>query len=93
MKPAFVISLGCALLAFLFAPTSVRAEAVLRATVVFTGVFFWSLVALTIMRRTMPAGKSLLSDGGPRPEGSGENKFVDLSKQTVDRSKLLDLLR
>lgn len=93
LKPAFGISLGCALLAYAVAPTSSASEAGLRSLVVFAGVFLWSSLALYLLSRILPAGASLFAGGGAGPEGSGEGRFVDLEKNAIDRSKLQDLLR
>ncbi len=84
----------CAFAAFGFAPTSSWAEAGQRALIVFAFIFLWSWLFLFLLSRILPAGRqnSLAADG-PRPEGSGEGKFVDLEKQPLDRSKLQELLR
>lgn len=79
--------------AFEFAPTSSWAESGQRALIVFAFIFLWSWLFLYLLTRILPAGQSLFASAGPRPEGSGEDKFVDLEKQPLDRSKLQDLLR
>lgn len=91
LKPAVFISFFAALLAFVMAPTRDWSVAGLRALMVFGGVFLSTGLALSIMSRLAngPAG----SAAGPKPEGSGEGRFVDMEKHTIDRSKLQDLLQ
>lgn len=93
MKAASGISFFCAFAAYGIAPTSSWVEAGQRALIVFTALFLWSTFFLFLLSRILPAGVSLFTPSGPKPEGTGEDKYVDLEKQSIDRTKLQDLLR
>ena len=90
MKPSMIISFLCAGAALLFAPTTSWSVAGLRALMVFSGVFVWSCLSLFLMARVVPPGTRLFGRGAG---GGGDDRYVDLEKQSIDRTKLQELLR
>lgn len=91
IKWASIISFCSAFVALICAPTRDWSVAGMRALMVFSGVFLWSALALKIVTKILPDKPG--SAGGSPMEGSGPGKFIDLEKQTIDRSKLQELLR
>lgn len=93
MKPAIILSILSALAAFFIAPTGSWAVAGLRALLVFTGIFLWVAVAMLVLGKIIPKTLQRQTFAGPKTQGKGDAKFVDLEKQQIDMSKLQDMLR
>lgn len=64
-----------------------------RAFMVFGCMFLLSYLAATALARVIPSGLEALLGSGLKVEGKGEDRMVDLEKQTVDLSKLQDMMR
>ena len=93
MKPAIIVSFLSAAAAFLIAPTGSWMVAGQRALLVFTGVFIWTALAMILLGKIIPKGLLRQTLGRPNATGRGDAKYVDLEKQSVDMSRLQDLLR
>ncbi len=95
LKPATAISFLTAAAVFLVSPTESWAVALLRALMAFAAIFLWSSLGLIILSKIASKGGASASGSGdiPQPTGSGEGRFVDLSKTSLDRAKLMDMLR
>lgn len=93
MKTAFGISFFSALAAFLLALDQTLAVAAVRALMVFGCIFLLSFIGCLLMSKILPRGSQVFDSPGPRPEGKGEERFVDMEKHSVDLSKLQDMMR
>lgn len=92
-KPAVIVSLISALMAFVVAPSSSWAVAGLRALMVFSGLFVWSYIAFYFISRILPSGKSSFAKPISEMETARDGRFVDMEKQSIDQAKLHELLR